>query len=408
MRRTRRAAVALAIGCSILVMGISGIAMYLKTDHARRQFTGYINRILAGKVVLDGHVFSLCNGRLELRGLRVEGPSGEPVAGCDRLFVDFAWLSLFRGNLRLHSVVLERPLDTPLEDRIRRHQPHGGIGDKGKWVPLRKTGRENTLPALSRVILEAFSLVDGTVRFEDAAANWHISELRAVNLEAEADFSKPAVRMQLEIRGVDLSLPGHAMDWNSCRLEAAFRAGRLDISSAEITGPAGSISLNGRVAGLPNAPALDLAVEAGLSIPELGRTFGIVSALTGRLTSRLFLKGSWNNPAADLSVDVAGGRLAGVPVERLQARFALRDRQVTVASLSSGAFGGDLNVSGTVDMRPAFPDGRMDGGFQPDALAYDLQLKAHRTSSGPAPAGNPEMDRYGGWIRGGGGDRRFP
>ena len=120
-RRTKRI---LLLGAGVLfgfvLLLLAGALFYHQTDHAHRFILAKVNESIPGAIALEKLDVSLLKGEIELEKAALKDPVHKDCAGFDRLFIDFSWAPILRGNLTIRALVLEKPwAEVHVNDRER-------------------------------------------------------------------------------------------------------------------------------------------------------------------------------------------------------------------------------------------------------------------------------------------------
>ncbi len=382
MSSFKRIAVVLGIGMGCMVLAVWGATVYLKTPHAAGQLLGRVNALVPGTIHVQNHRLYITKGQVELTGLVIEDTAGVQLAGCDRLFVAVSWSSLFTGDLRLQSVVLAHPWANLRMDKNGRVDLVDALKTEKKDPPKKKS---RDLPL--NIILDVLELTDGSFQFLNDTAGTNTT-IRDIDLTAAGDLSKMSARLKTEIQGIGITGSGRDLHLDRFHIETVLNAGKLDILGAQAVGALVNASLKGTVENIFVEPNLDLSLQVESSLSRVFEALGLKPDLSGKVAIRLEVRGKWNNPDADLTVDAVDGGIADLPIDKVAARLEFRDRVMTVKGLSAQFASGELALNGTVDLRPVFPSGVLGPPENLDAIDYRLAVTGTGLNLAQFPLGN--------------------
>ncbi|MDO9529392.1 MAG: translocation/assembly module TamB domain-containing protein [Syntrophales bacterium] len=361
--------------CIIIVM-LAGGYFYLKTDHGQKYIQAKIGESIPGSVVWDNARISLLTGRLDLKKVLIKDPSNEEVAGFDRLFVEYSWLSLLRGNLTMKEVLLEKPW-TKL-----RTEKTGGLNlgrtfiratpddrTRGKEVAKKRGYR---LPI--NIIIEKFNLTHGSLRFETADKNTVVI-LQEIDVTARADLLKQSGKITLQVGRSNIKSPKIRAGIDKCTLEAKLNKGRIDPLIARIQSANSSLTLSGTVRDIFDTPSINAMLDLTASLQEIRQNFNLKQTLTGQAVAQLSITGTPDNPDATLRLDYGGGTILENRVDLINLDLRMKDHLVTINTLKVKAADGIIDGRGKMDLRKAFLKGFLSPERNLEAVTYELSLE---------------------------------
>ncbi|HHO76158.1 MAG TPA: hypothetical protein ENN05_06985, partial [Deltaproteobacteria bacterium] len=83
---------------------ISGVHLYLKTEHAHRLIHAEINRVINGELSWQDISVSLLGGTVEIQDAVLRGHDGGKLASFDSLYMNLSLAGLFQGRLVMEHV----------------------------------------------------------------------------------------------------------------------------------------------------------------------------------------------------------------------------------------------------------------------------------------------------------------
>jgi|RhiMethySRZTD1v2_1073278.scaffolds.fasta_scaffold01805_24 uncharacterized protein DUF748 len=157
---SRRSLIVMSGALLILVAAVAA-TLYALPTLARRIAIARLEAITKRPVAIDRVDVRLLSGRLTIHGLRITEPDGHaPFADLERLDVRLNVLSLARGHVWVRELVMRKPTLHVVR-----------LGNTFNFSDL-FDGSEATQKRLD-VTVDRFSLIDGTVAFEDRALPEH-------------------------------------------------------------------------------------------------------------------------------------------------------------------------------------------------------------------------------------------
>jgi outer membrane protein OmpA-like peptidoglycan-associated protein len=190
------------------------------------------SRATVGKVAFDPL-------RLDLTvdHLRLTTPQGVPLAGFDRLFVDFAPASLWRWAWTFREIRIDRP-------QVNVAIARGGAMNWDALVRAIRRGAKPSKPAdtIPRVVVERLRIADGALRYADADRDHpYTTVLTPLNLQVHDLSTLPKARGQYAL---SLLLPQQnaALRWKGyIGINPLVSGGELELSGLDLTAAAQAV-----------------------------------------------------------------------------------------------------------------------------------------------------------------------
>jgi autotransporter translocation and assembly factor TamB len=349
-----------------------GVIYYAKTDHALHLMQVKINESIPGTILFEDFRFSLLKGEFEFKNMLLKGPSNDELAGFDRLFVGFAWISLFRGELTVADLRLEKPWATIRVDREgginlmrafppSKTQEEEPRGKKGKGVPI-------------NIVLDSLKLVEGSICYEMVA-----EDLKAIvsdiDLTANGNLLEQSGNFTVRIGKGTLDSRKIVTELDHFKLEATLKEGRIDPLFFQAGTTSSKLTLSGNIDDVLDKPFLDLTLDTVVSLPEVRKALCMEPMLIGQLATRLTARGTPDNPEMTWRLAYGGGILSGQQVDRIDLNCRLKNRLLALNTLQINVASGDLNLQGEVDLQDAFMNGFFDPQRDLEAISYKILLE---------------------------------
>jgi uncharacterized protein involved in outer membrane biogenesis len=384
----------LIVGAVVVVVAGAAAAVVLREFLDPERLRAHVVRATSDATGLE---VSLAEARLtfvplavSLRELRV-GDAADPFLEMESGLARLEIGALLRRSLTVDEIVLERP-------RVRLRADSTGVrlpGRLGEPAPAAGTAERGGPPAAAlpaagfRGAVRSFVIEDGSLHLSDAAGGPDTA-VEGIDLRGslEAETGGRAVRSAgtLSLQGLSLAaLDAYRETLDRLhpvvdfRLEARPPEGVVEVQELRLRAEPLDLSVHGRIAGLPEAPALELVLEpTSLDLAELlpllpPGTFPPDAAPTASGPVRIAATVSGPLGPAPPAVTWSAA-LDGATFGTAQDPQLLRDlrgevtgdaRSATIAGLRATlGDGGSLAAEGTLDALDS-----------PDSLAYDLTLR---------------------------------
>jgi len=351
----------------------AGGLLWLHSGVGQGWLQARVNQAIAGSLRWDQLRLSPLRGRLELSGLQLTGPAGEPLAGVQRLLLVLDWRPLLQATVQINSLELEAPW-------VNLQRRKDGSLDLTQALQPPEAGDQPPEPGTGRglpvdIALKRLRLTDGRVAFTSAADSLSAS-LADVNLTAEGRWSTQTAALNLVTGALRIVRPGAETGLDRLALEATLAHGAL--APVHLTAAAGgsSLSLIGNIQNVLAAPRLDLRLDLDLVLAELLAGLTPVPPLAGRLAGRLTARGDLQDPDLDLDLACDGGVLGECRFDAARLRAKLQDRRVSLEELFLAAADGTLSIQGEADFTKTFARETWDLPAMLEAATYSLSLKS--------------------------------
>jgi autotransporter translocation and assembly factor TamB len=353
----------LLAGAGILLGLISHLVLVgsvcLKTDYVRQVLLAGVNGSIRGKIALEDLNASVTTGHIELKALVVKDMTGNPVMGFDRLFVDLAWIEVFRGNLALEAVVVERPWAAMVEDKEGRVSLVDALNTSdfsGKGAD--KRGQTHGLIFPQNVALRSLTVTGAAVRY-DVSGNTGTVTLDAMHGVGRGNLPTRSGRLEIGIQGVEVRSAQMHTRIDRIQLDGELEDDRIAPLRLQLGGGDSTLVLSGGIEHPFSKPVLDMTLDLALSLSEIQDSLTLESSMTGHVKAHGSLRGMAGDPEATVRVEYGGGVIAGVKLDGLNLMFRLHDGQLVFYDGVLAAGSTAVRLEGEADLRKGLDQGRL-------------------------------------------------
>lgn len=369
--RIRQVFIGTGIFLGLVSVLVVGALVYLRTGHALRLIQAKINEGISGTISCQEWRYSLFKAQFELKNVELKDPSGYSLAGFERLFIDLSWTSLFRGNLEVAALVLERPWATVQVDADGQlnltRALSGSKPDEEKLIPQE---RDVILP---NIVVQSVELARGSLRC-DLTESGFSAEVHDINLSGDGNLLQRSGKFALRVDRIDLTGPAIRTQLDRFDLKALLKDGSIEPFILHTGTAASGLILTGNIRDVFQKPIIDLALDLNGSLSELQDILLSRHDLTGQMTAHLTARGTLNDPELILHLDYGGGRVAGREIGSASLDCHLKDRRLALDNVRVDAASGRMDIRGEADLRDAFPKGFLHPERDLEAVSYEVFL----------------------------------
>jgi translocation and assembly module TamB len=357
----------IAVGTVIAVFLflLIGARAYLDTDRARQQIQTKINQKIPGTLIWSGSRLSLWRGEVELHNVLLSAPTNNKLVELKRIFLRISWNRLLKGELCVNNLLFESPrmyLKTDLLGNLNLVQA------LSPPEPKESKPMDSGLPF--NVVIRELNVLNGFFQYQTAEDRAESQKDRMVLQNVtltlkDANLLEQEARLTFEITGG--SIAGNRIDriHISCRLTDRC----LTLNDLNLYTVAGRFDLKGQVdfkkafanGFISSHPDLN-AISYHLSLRQKDTVLETmpfnVSGVKGSITSLMELKGTGINPKtlmAESTLEVLAGNLSAgkafSPLDaHVTARATMEKGRVTLHQLDARADETRLKVAGNYDI----------------------------------------------------------
>jgi autotransporter translocation and assembly factor TamB len=354
---------------------IAGVYFYLNTDHGRKYIQAKISESIPGSIIWDNARVSLLTARVDVKKVVIKDPSGEEVAGFDRLLIEYSWSSLLRGVLTINVVLLEKPWTTLRAEKTGEINLIRTFVRATPEAPAKRKemAKKAGYPLPINIIIERFKLTSGSLRFETADKNTEIV-LQGINVTARTDLSKQSGKCSLQIDQCTIKSSNVRTSIDQCTLQAILSDGRIDPLNVRIQSSSSVMKLSGTVTNIFSEPSIDAVLNLNTPLHEIKQSFLLKPTLTGQAKVHLRITGTLENPGANLRLDYGGGTILENRIDRMHLDLRMKDRLIAVNTLQIKAADGSIEGQGKMDLQKAFSKGFLSSERNLRSMTYELSL----------------------------------
>jgi translocation and assembly module TamB len=234
------------------------------------------------------------------------------------------------------------------------------------------------------VRVNAFDLTGGIFSFRQRPKHHGYGDIVDIVVLDDIDISLTAADLAGQSGRLAVSINGGRMDMADIRtglkkfhLHAGLDQGRLTPLDIDILLADGTaLTLTGAVDRMFDQPEIGLEMAFQAELSDIGRILDLGIDLTGPVDLHLTASGAAADPEVALSIRYGSGVIAGLPIADINLAARMSERRVHLQRLSAETDAGDMDITGTISVQEAFPDGFMAGYTEIDAITCSLFLNA--------------------------------
>ncbi|MFO7714975.1 translocation/assembly module TamB domain-containing protein [Desulfosarcina sp.] len=357
---------------AVMFMTVCGLLFWIESKPGRQWVQTRLNAALPGRITIENLRLSLLKPGLDLYGVVLHDPRGLALAGFGRLSAELSFWALWDREIRLNTILLEAPWTDLAMDET------DGLNLMNALVPpAREKETQAPAPGMAglpvNIVFESIRLVDGRFEFKPPNGSPRI-EASGINLTADGNLTDRSGNLALTISAVRFSSPGIQPPPVRIALKARLDGDQLYLDRFDATTDRTTVGLSGSAANLYTTPMLDGVLSIDGQLSELNTIVNLAGNYDGPVQAKLTLKGTLANPDADLNLSLENGQIAGQPLDHGALSIRLRDRQATIDTAAIQLAAGTVELSGTINLREAFPKGFLVRPSDVDAITYALTL----------------------------------
>lgn len=359
----------------LVVVGIvlfSGL-FWIQSNHGLQWVQSRINAEIPGKITIESLHLSLLQPNLNLNGVVVKDPLGMVLAGFGHFSVGLDWQGLLQREIRLNHILLRDPWVDLVVDK------DAGVNLVTALVPPAE--EKKTEPAKTdsgelpfTVVVDSIQLINGRFTFLPADDAMHL-EATGLNIFGDGDFKAQSAHLELNCMSVRFKTGDIHPESASINVKARLNGDTLRLSTFNVTSGRTNLHLSGSADHLFTKPVVDSVLTINSQLSELAKIFNLSGDYSGPAEVHLSLKGSVDNPDAELDLVVDKALLGGQPIDSGELAVDLKDRLVTIKTAAVKLADGKVTLAGTVDLREAFPAGFLTPPKDVNGITYALKLE---------------------------------
>ncbi|MCX5882618.1 MAG: translocation/assembly module TamB domain-containing protein [Deltaproteobacteria bacterium] len=200
------------------------------------------------------------------------------------------------------------------------------------------------------------TLTDATLSYEDSRKNLSIC-LENMDADISADFLKQAGKTNVRIGSGQISSPIFHTLLGPVSILGSLDDGKIIPLHLSLLSPILNVEISGSISQIWQAPQLSFTVNMDSTLSELQQSLDLNTPISGIVHATGAISGSIENPDVSLNLTCAQAKVSEYSLDRLQMTACLKDRVLTMDSISEPADKGTIHISGAADLRQAFPSG---------------------------------------------------
>ncbi len=365
----------ISVGLCVLIIAVmaclAGVLFYLDTDHARQLITGRINAVIPGNLSWDRSDLSVFKETLEIHGFAVNSSSGKEIVGIDRISVTLDLAGMLKRRIIISDITIENPrVDLKVEQDGRLDLISALSGPAPEKPEPAKPEKPFPFP----IFLKSFNLANGSFRYE-SGSHYILFKMEKLAVQGSADVSRQQGDIHVNITHGLFESPGYKTGISRVELTAALHGNNILNIVLDAACDSSALRATATVSDPFHNPEIDTDVVVSTSLSGLGKEIKALGGFSGKASARLTIKGTLNNPDAQLHLAYGGGNLYHRTIDSMEMGIGLNNRLLSVNRIHIRAFSGTLDLKGKVDLKGAFPDGFAKSGKNMNAVSYDFFIR---------------------------------
>lgn len=337
---------------AVFLFLLIGVRLYLNTDRAQQQLQAKVNQAIPGTIIWSGSRLSLWRGEVELHNVLLSAPTNDKLVELNRLFLRISWNRLLKRELCVNNLFFETPRIYLKTDRL------GNLNLVQALSPPENTESKPMDSGLPfNVVIRELNVLNGFFQHQTAEDIAEKQKNRMVfqnvNLTIrDGNLLKQKARLVCEIHGGNIA--GRRID--RINLSCHLKDRCLTINDLNIYTCAGRFDLNGDVDFKLDAISYELSMRQEDTLLDTVSFKG--SSLKGSINSLIKLKGTGINPktlTAETSLELFASKLsageASSPVDvYINAQASMEKGRVRIQQFDVQAGRTHLKVTGDYDI----------------------------------------------------------
>jgi translocation and assembly module TamB len=343
-RRRRRIITSIVVGVVLVVVAIIGAGYYASShgqDWARQKLIGRLEQMTGGRVEISRLQWNLSRLQFDIHNLTIHGleaPDQVPYFHADRLLIDVRIVSIWRRQIALNNVEVDRPIVHLIV-----------YGDGHTNQPKPKVEAQSSAQSIFDLAIKHAQLRNGELLFNDTVLPFDVSaaEIEAGMRNAGTDHYQGTLKLAIEhARYAEHEVPNGSID-----VAFTLRPNQLSIDGLHVVSGESKADASGLVRDFAN-PAVKVDYRATLDAGEFARM----------LRQREFRRGKVDvsgTATYERSVFATGGKLAvqaadyytpGLHVRNVDAaaNFAVSEKDIVLTHIVARVMGGIARGDATV------------------------------------------------------------
>jgi autotransporter translocation and assembly factor TamB len=365
--------ISVMLGClAALAAGLYG---YSRTDHARKLVVAQINARIPGTLTAGGINILAGGSVVGLENIALQDLHGNVCLAFDSLHLDIRFRSLFDKVLEISRFSIHRPrVNLVVDEAGQVNVLTALVFDEDRPADPETTGR--TAPGFPlNVKIRTAQITSGALTFSNPDTRLSAGDV-LVEISG-VDLLEQTARVSVDIRDVALSHDGRKTDVRHLTVLGALAPDREVTFEIDLDSDPVRLTAAGSIDEVFQNPAVRLELNASSNLAALSSILTGIPDLDGTLNLAVFAQGPVNQPEARAQIR---GRNLGVGPDIREAGLDISlnlDRQalVTIEQGQADLLGARVNLTGSADLGPVFPEGFLQPAADLNGLAFQVNLR---------------------------------
>lgn len=346
--------------------------LYINTNHAAQLIQSNLNTAIPGTVLWKRHHLSLFKGELAFDDLRIMSTQNEEVIKLELILAKISLPKLVKKELKISGLSIKNPKIDIATDSSGFLNITKVFVDPSDTVHEKKEDKD-TDESPFNVVVDNFRIDQAAFSFAANRGKKNIV-LKEINISASGNLLKQVAKLNLAVQGITVSFGTLNLEFNDLNLSAGLHKDQVKPVDLTITGESSSIVLSGSADSVFTNPLLSVNLEVETLLEELQENLQLPVQLSGNAILQLNVKGTINNPDAELLVDYKGGKILENRLSGALLDVDLSNRIARVKNLSIAFPTGLVNLTGNADMQQVFETGFLDSSIDFDKFTYQTEI----------------------------------
>jgi translocation and assembly module TamB len=357
-----------------------GIKLYFNTDGAQQRIQTKVNQAIPGTITWSDSRLSIWAGEVELHNVLFRAPTNDKLFELNRLLLQVSWFRLFKGELCVNDLLLEKPQIYLATDQM---------GNINLIQALLTPGNNESTPKHSgfrfNVVIRQLQVHDGFFQYktDDEVGEKQQNRMVLKNVDLtirDGNLLKQTGRLACEIDGGYINFGDFRTTIDRLYLSANLEKNRINTLIIDVNKGGVFLEVSGDIQHpFTNNPIVDLNLKGAAVLSKIKHLIPLAHDSTGAVQASSTVQGSLNNPNINLTLNYGGGHIAGRIIDRINLNCRLKDKRLAINNLNLYASEGRFDVNGDVDFKKAFANGFIHSVPDPDAISYRLSIRQKDT-----------------------------
>lgn len=336
--------------------------LYLSTDQGARRLLAVINTLYPGEITGSAVEVSLLSQEATVHDAVLIGPDGKRIIASERASLKMDLPALLRQDLIFETIDVVKP------DFVLELDADGWLNIETAFVE--KTPGEGPL----NVYIHKLTCRDGTFTYRTRQGE-PVVRLGRLDLLFDAAFERDSL-MHFSSPKTDIGLfvSGRKIDLGSGNASCTIFNDQVRDIRADTAKGSTRATLTGSITDMAQKAQFDLDLALDGDMADLKDLLALNGETAGPIKGRITARRDYDDPDFTCTLSYGGGTIEGLRLGRTGVDGTVTDRVATITNLTGGFASGTATITGTVDLRHAFPEGYFEGIKEEDGIAYDLSI----------------------------------